>query len=387
MTHGPSFAPPPAAPATGSRWWLLLVGFWTFIGLLESSKAYVAMQLRGIPTGWDVVLIGNMPWWYLWALLTPMVFLLGRRFRIVPLGWRAVLVHVTAAVVCSAAHLAVAGTLYYYTTTRGTPFGTSAPDQVARFLTGYLATDVVTYFAVLAAFEAFEFYRRLREREVQSARLEARNAQLESRLNEIRLSALRAELRPHFLFNTLNTAVGLVRAGERDTAVTVLARLGELLRTSLAGDERHEVPLREEVAFLRHYLDIEQVRFRDRLTIRVGVPDELGDVLVPTHVLQPLVENAVRHGIARAPGPQRLDVCARAEHDRLTLEVTDSGPGLVAPFAEGIGLRNTRARLRQLYGPDGRLEIASAPGRGSRATVTLPLHRAPAPAPGLVAHA
>lgn len=382
MIRNPDFAAPTSGPSRVSRRWFLILGFWTFIGLLESSKAYVTMELRGLPVGWATVLIGNLPWWYLWALLTPVVFLLGRRFRIVPLQWRGLLAHVTAAVIASGLHLAAAGVLYYYTTTQGTPYAASAVDQVGRFIGGYLATDVVTYFAILTAFEAFEFYRRLREREVQSARLEARNAQLESRLHEVRLGALRAELRPHFLFNTLNTIVGLVRADERDTAVNTLARLGEMLRVSLSGNVGHEVPLREEVAFLRAYLEIEQVRFRDRLTIQVDVSEALGDALVPTHVLQPLVENAIRHGVSRAPGAQRVDVGARAEQGRLSLTVADSGPGFAGPIVEGIGLGNTRARLHQLYGEAARLEIVSVPEQGSRVTVTLPLHRATAAAPG-----
>lgn len=364
-----------APPTLSRRGWLVVLGFWTFMGLLESSKAYVSMEFRGIPMGFRAALVGNMPWWYLWALLTPVVFTLGRRARIVPPRWGSVITHVAAAVTLSALHLSAAGVLYYYTTTRGTSFGVSASNQAARFLQGYLATDVVTYFAVLTAFEAFESYRRLREREIQSARLEARNAQLESRLSEIRLSALRAELQPHFLFNTLNTATGLVRAGERDTAVNVLARLGDLLRSSLAEEERHEVPLAEEIAFLRRFLEIEEVRFRDRLSVQVEVPEELGDALVPTRIIQPLVENALRHGIAPIPGSQHMRVRAWSEDDLLAVEVSDSGAGFTPPAVEGIGLGNTRARLDHLYGGQGRLVIAAAPGRGTRATLLIPLHR------------
>jgi two-component system, LytTR family, sensor kinase len=212
------------------------------------------------------------------------------------------------------------------------------------------------------------YARRHRAREIAASRLE-------TELAGARLSALKAQLHPHFLFNAFNSVSALLG---RDPAAAreMLARLESLLRVTLERADAQEVALAEELRVVEMYAGIEGVRFSDRLRVEIDAAPALRGALVPHLLLQPLVENAVKHGIAARPGPGRIAVSARAEGGRLVLSVADDGPGAPADGAsrgEGIGLANTRARLAQLHGPGAALSVESAEGRGTRVTVTLPL--------------
>ena len=363
---------------------LLILAFWTMLGLLESSKAYLAERLRGaegavpgVATGWDAALIGNMPWWLLWAVLTAIIFRLSAQFRLDGPRWpQSAAVHIGAGTALSALHVIVAGTLYYYTNTRDGPIG-SAEAQVGSILDSYLVVNLMTYCAVVGAWHALEFARSARERERVALQLEARAAALEAQMAEARLGMLRMQLDPHFLFNSLNGVSGLVRKGDEAGAVEMLARLGDLLRLSLEQRDAHQVTLAREIECLELYLSIERARFGERLAVEWAIDPSLTDALVPAFVLQPLAENAVRHGIARMTGPGTLRISARAEGNALLLEVADTGPGLAAGRSgrSGIGLANTRARLEQLYGSGAGLRLENGPRRGAVVTVTLPLER------------
>lgn len=352
---------------------------WTFLGLLETTNAYVGSQLRGLPGGWAAwlyALIGNMPWWYFWAALTPVVVMLARRFRFDgdhPL--RAAAVHVLAAGLLAIVHLSVTGIVYWTTHGRASPQIDSATAQIRLFIQNYAMLDVVTYAAIIGAVYAVDFYRRYRAEEVMTARLGMRAAQLESSMNQARLDALRMELNPHFLFNTLNAISGLVRRGENDAAVSMLARLGDLLRVTLERDSAHEVPLETELEVLRGYLEIERIRFHDRLTIDLDIAQETLCALVPTLILQPLVENAIRHGIAPRPGPGRVTISTHGENGHLRIVVSDTGNGFSQSGTgdrRGVGLTNTASRLEQFYGQDAQLDLGSNPGGGAAVSVTLP---------------
>jgi two-component system LytT family sensor kinase len=342
--------------------------------------------------------VGNLPWWLCWALLTPLAVALARRFRVDgPRRLGALAVHLVAAVALSLAHLALTGTLYFYTITRHDapllPATVARPASPWALLEGWLDTflvvDVLTYCAILGGWYALEYHRRLRERELAAFRLEARAAALEAQMAAARLDALRMELNPHFLFNALNAAAGLVRRGEQRAAVETLARLGDLLRLTLEcgrgprGERAHEIPLEEELEVLGLYLAIEQVRFPDRLTVEIDVPADARAAPVPALLLQPLVENAIRHGVAPLPGPGRVRITAHLRDDALELVVEDTGPGFPVGRAHrtGIGLANTRDRLAQLYGERAALRIGDAPEGGAVVTVTLPRGAAPAVVP------
>jgi two-component sensor histidine kinase len=359
---------------------LLILAAWVVFGLLESSKAYVAATLRGDSAEWSGALVGNMPWWLFWAAFTPAAFRLAARFRIDRPG-RAVplLVHFGASLIFAAAHLAVTAVLFYYTITRGGPFVRDVAHQVQLFVDGYLIVDMLTYCAVVGGYYAIDYHRRYREGLLAAARAEARAA-------EAHLDALRMELNPHFLFNALNAAAGLVRRGERDAAVRTLAELSDLLRSTLARQTPPEIALDLELAFLERYLAIERIRFGDRLVVDLRVDPEARRAMVPTLILLPLVENAVRHGIARSRDPGCVTISAVRDGDRLVLSVRNPGPDPTADGAvgrRGVGLSNTEARLAQRYGRHGRFELSRTEGGLTEARLTVPLMLEPV----TVAHA
>lgn len=374
---------------------LLILAAWTALGLLETAKGYFNARLLGMPGRWTTAAVVNMPWWLAWAALTPAVIALARRVRL-DRGLHAVAIHAAASGVLALVHHAVVGTLFFFTRTQGTQVllagelrTMTLQLQLWNFFFSYFMLNVVTYWAVLGAYYALEYHRRARDGELRAARLEAD-------LHAARLDALRMELNPHFLFNTLNAIAALVERGERGPAVAMLARLGELLRATLERGSDPEIPLERELEFLGIYLDIVATRFSDRLSVETSVAPEIRGSLVPTLILQPLVENAVRHGIARRPGRGRLVIGAKEVAGALELTVVDraesgDGPARTSSAAEaalsrgaglprddrryrGIGLANTRRRLAQLYGDAARLRLEPLPsGEGTVVTVSLPL--------------
>jgi two-component system, LytTR family, sensor kinase len=238
---------------------------------------------------------------------------------------------------------------------------------MGKFWLHYIVVYFLIYWVVMLGHLGWHYYNRFREREVETA-------QLQRELVEARLEALRMQLNPHFLFNTLHAISALIHESPA-SADRVLARLSELLRLSLDQSKPQEVPLSEELAFLDRYLDIEQTRFAERLTVQKEIGPETQPALVPYLILQPLVENAIRHGIEPREGPGLLRVCAAQKDGQLVLRVIDNGDGLgegISRPHEGIGLSNTRARLRHLYGNNCSFELTPAEGGGLEARVVVP---------------
>jgi len=230
------------------------------------------------------------------------------------------------------------------------------------------------YCGILAAGFAREYSRRFQVREREAAELTAETAQLQTQLAEAKLSALNAQLNPHFLFNTLNAVSSLVERDPRGVR-RMIARLSELLRYTLDGGTDHEVPLSREISFLERYLEIMQIRFQGKLEIDLQIDDSVRDALVPSVILQPLVENAVKHGVDKIAAAGKIGIRARREADRLLLTVTDNGPGptKIARLDDaGVGLANTRQRLEQLYGADQLLTLDEVTGGGTVARITIP---------------
>jgi two-component system LytT family sensor kinase len=358
------------------RAWGVVLGIWTIFGLLESVKTYVWLGTQGFPRVWWWILLSNIPWWYAWAALTPAVIWLGARWPLAgPRRWRAIGIHAAAAVVSAGVHVVASGALTYWVAGgRGAP---TLSRQIGAFLVNYYIVDIAIYCAILGAYFAFDYARRWRESTLATARLEARATRLELGLADARLQALRMELNPHFLFNTLNAISGLVRKDQRDAAVQMLARLGDLLRATLDRKLPQEISVDDELALLQRYLEIELTRFGARLTVHVDADALARQALVPTLICQPLVENAVRHGASRRSGPVSVTVSARRDGAALVLEVRDTGRGLGAMVREGIGLTNTRERLRELYGDAATLHLAEAPGGGTIAAVRMPFRSTP----------
>jgi hypothetical protein len=323
-------------------------------------------------------LFQNLAWWVPWAVLAPAVAFLCRRVNFFQQrSARAAIVHGVAAI--------AVGLLHTVTTASLISLAPRHPDAwpgivaAAVGLTqGYLVLDVVTYGAVTAGLHLVEYAAMVRRQESEAAALTLRASELERALTTAKLETLRAQLNPHFLFNTLNSIAGLVRQGERQAAVTTIARLGELLRESLSAETGPLVDLATELAILDRYLAIEEVRFEERLLVQIDVPAEAERAQVPVLLLQPLVENAIRHGIATWPDGGRVNIQASIKDEDLwiaieNLPMTPRPPAGDKPVKEGIGLRNTRGRLTQHFGPRGLLALHFLTNGGCRVEVRLPL--------------
>ena len=313
-----------------------------------------------------------------WALLTPGMLFLARRFPLRREGWpRSLAAHLLAASFCSAFALVI-----YLAVRRLLAWADpAAAPQVPPFKSLFVAefhAGVVTYCAVVGVAFASDFYRRYRERDL-------RAAQLESQLAQAQLDALRKQLQPHFLFNTLNTVSILIEEDTR-AAREMLVRLSDLLRATLDRGRAHEVTLRQELEFIEGYLEIERTRFQDRLTVVVEADPRTLDAQVPDLILQPIVENAIRHGVAPRASAGRIEIHAERLNGSLRLQVRDDGLGLPAGTdaanGRGLGIANTRARLAQLYGADHSFEMQGAPGGGLCVRITIPFRPAPERPPG-----
>jgi signal transduction histidine kinase len=359
----------PAYPRARFSWRLALV-VWTAIvaGFTASTYAMYAVKELSVPL-WQVTYWVATEW-YLWALLAPAILLLTCKVPVTRDGWRRWLpIHLLGAVVAIMVHETL-----FVLLERLAQSDLNAPKELSRHLLLYYSKrtpfDLLVYAALVGIGMGGSLYRRAQDRE-------RRAAQLESQLTKAQLDVLRNQLQPHFLFNTLNTISSQVHS-DVEAADRVVSRLGDMLRLSLQHDGRHEVTLREELNFLGHYVEIQRSRFRDRLAVTIEVPPDLLDGQVPTFILQPLVENAIRHGIEPRTAQGQVVVRASREDHQLVLEVADNGPGLVdAPPSgsgngRGIGLTNTRARLLQLYGNRQAITLANRAEGGVMVRLELP---------------
>jgi len=319
-------------------------------------------------------LIMNTPFWVFWATCFPLVLWLVRtinaRVRNIALIAAA---HIAAAVVLTVAVYTVH--MWFMDAIGHGTWGGDEQSYAAHWAEGLryrLLPNLGGYVMLLAVVLASEYYRKYRDRELEAS-------QLSAQLSQARLEALRMQLNPHFLFNAMNTIAMLVRRNDNNRAVKMLAGLSDLLRYVLQDSTADEVPLREEVAFLERYLEIERVRFQDRLTVRLDIAEETRDALVPNLLLQPLAENAIKHGIARKVSGGTIEIAARRLGDRLIVQVSDDGAGFTAPSltGSGVGLANTRSRLEQLYGGRAGFELRPGSLGGAVATVSLPFHTQP----------
>lgn len=344
-----------------ARWWVFGAIAWTVLALLSASQWAVSLAADGKPIFWGPLLINRLADWYSCAIFTPLFFWLARRFPIERQRW---LPHVAlnfgSALVLTPLKFAIQHWVMADLLRQNFP-------PLTQMLTHAFISETIAFWCVIAAVHALVFQQRVREREALTARLRVR-------LSEAQLDALSARLHPHFLFNTLQGISTLVY---RDPAAAdaMLGHLSTLLRRALGRGQGHEVPLSEELTLLDEYLAIVQLRFGDRVRITRNIDPAALPGLVPQLLLQPLVENAIEHGIARRAGAGAITIAARREGAALTVAVSDDGPGLVEPRPEGVGLGSTRLRLEELYGSDGRLTLES--GAGFTVTVVVPYHEQP----------
>jgi two-component system LytT family sensor kinase len=357
-----------------SKLTLAALGLATLISFAEATQVYLGVGAQGREIPWLRAMATTFPSWFVLALLLPPTFWLCRRFRLdSPSRGKAVVVHLLASVAFTAVHMGLASWFSDYVFT-STPLNIGFFLNLARLLTIYFMIDTLFYWAIVGGYYAVDYGHRLREREKTASELALKTSKLETSLSRANLEALRMQLNPHFLFNTLNTISVLAMKGEKQRVVRMINRLSDLLRLSLE-NHRQTISLAEEIDFLQRYLEIEQVRFRDRLTVHVDVPEDLLDAEVPSLVLQPLVENAVIHGVGQQLDGAQIEILARRDVDELILTIRDTGPGFREEQirnGNGVGLGNTTARLEQLYGSNHRLERSNGPDGGAVVTITIP---------------
>jgi signal transduction histidine kinase len=351
---------------------------WTLVALFFFSQALARRVYLNQSIPWREMLAGWLIGIYITAVLALAVLWLGRRWPIERSVWvRRVALHLVCSAIFSVVQLALETAAYHQLGLFTTPERSAFLERLPAALILGFHGNVTTYWIVLGIQWAFDAYRRYQERAQQALRLELHASELRSQVMRAQLSALKMQLQPHFLFNTLNAITTLVRQKNERDAETMLGLLSDLLRRVLADVDVQEVPLRSELESLQVYLSIEKVRFPDRLRVEIDIDPAILDAAVPHMGLQPIVENAVRHGISRRLAASTIRISARRDDAVLRLTVQDDGPGLpdpATPEAEGIGLSNTRARLRQLYGDSGMLTLGNDPGGGAVVTMLLPYH-------------
>ena len=348
----------------GSGW----VALWSLVGLAIASEIYLSSNFLGRSITWGEAISDSLEDWYVYGALSLPVVWLARRYP--PergSRWAAAGIHLLAALVFSSAFILVR----------------TLVGEVDGWLTGEPATfseifhpllvrtfpfNLLVYGVILSVSHALDYYRKYHERTVQTL-------ELEKHLTEARLQALLHQLKPHFLFNTLNGIASLMHT-DVDAADRMLVRLSELLRITMSHTGAPQTTLREEVAFLERYLDIEKIRFRNRLEVVIAVADDAIDAQVPSLILQPMVENAMRHGVEPHSRMGRIELLGARDGGNLVLTVTDNGAGIPAggPKREGIGVANTRARLAELYGAQQKFELVNGPEGGLCVRITIPFN-------------
>ena len=361
----------------GLRTYALYFLAWTVLGLFFFSQGLTQKFFSHDPTPWWHYLVSWLTGVYISALLTPAILWLGRRFPIERRNWaRRVALHLLFSVIFSIVQLLWESAILAYVGVFPSIMKGFVVTSVVLFMIGF-HQSMVTYFLVLGIQYGFRYYRKYQEREREALRLELHASELKSQLARAQLSALKMQLQPHFLFNTLNAIMVLVRQQRGRQAEETVARLSDLLRCVLEDVEAQEVPLRRELEYLQLYLSIEQVRFQDRMRVEISADPAILDAAVPHMGLQPLVENAIRHGIGRSSAAGKIRISASLVNQNLEIRVQDDGPGLPqanSSQGKGIGLANTRARLHQLYGDTAQLTVENGEHGGAVAIMVLPYH-------------
>jgi two-component system, LytTR family, sensor kinase len=362
-----------ATPEKGWKKWILILCGWTIVGLLFAAQQTVVEKVQGSQVHWVIEGTLALADWYIWAACTPLVIGLAKRFPLTePRLARHIALHtivslMMAPLVSVIQYILSLGLLRFV-------FHITGPDVfhfVSTFGVGVLFmsfTGILTYWLVVGLYQAIHFYQVALERQTIAA-------QLETQLSHAELENLKSQLHPHFLFNSLH-AIGVLMQEDVDAAGRLLVSLGDLLRMALERRE-NEITLQSELEFVGKYLEIEQTRFHDRLKVHMDIPPDLLGVYVPSLALQPLVENAIKHGISVDSTASRLEIAAQLHNGRVWLRVRDDGPG-PAPASLlrfGVGLSNVQSRLKQLYGDQSSLELTGCDGRGCETIITLPLRR------------
>jgi two-component system, LytTR family, sensor kinase len=357
-----------AAPSQ-SRRWIWIASLWLGFGLLDAMQTVLIMHAEGMHHAWVKLFMTTTISWLPWALATSPVLRLGR--RIPPVGLRPASKWFLHAAACAVVGLSFAAWTSWLEV-QFNPYAYKTPGVFAdlclgKFYSGIL-TSLILYSAILAVGYVLDSKERLALQQTETARLN-------ELLSKAQLDALRQQIEPHFLFNTLNAVAGLVREKKNDAAVNMIAGLSDFLRRVLEDSNRQQVSLADEVEFTNRYLEIQKVRFADRLQLSVDVPTEFYAARVPSLILQPMVENAVKHGIAKRAQGGAIRITASRCDGILTLSVYNDGPSLPADWEttrSGIGISNVRTRLKSLYGAASELSMRNQGSGGVEVSISLP---------------
>lgn len=342
----------------------IISAFWTCIALFSAAQLSEIpnVQARNIP--FYVLFARQWAIWGLWIPITLVVLYAGKRLQLTASPLQNWALHVLICLALAFIHLLIAGLLRLYLYPQHTVINEPWLQRMVRM---YLLIDIIIYWGILGIGYAMEYYRLYQAREVQTAELKAELAQA-------RMQALTMQLQPHFLFNALNSVVALVRKQENPAAVKMLVRLSDLLRYVLEKTSDDLVPLSQEIHFIEQYLAIEQVRFYDRLQIEYAIEPDTLEIEIPNLLLQPLVENAIKHGISGSITGGCIQIRAWKTPSHLHIVIRDNGLGLPADAAtieEGIGLHNTRSRLHHVYGEGADFHLTPCSDGGACATIRI----------------
>lgn len=346
-----------------TRQFLVIFGGWTFVALFFAAHIAIGSRALGRPESFWRAFAMYMTCTFYWSAVTPLIIRLSECFRLAaPHAFRNTSIHLGISMLVST------GAFIFFALV--SPFTVDARlaaqpflERLTSLLAFQLHLDMLRYFAVVAIEHSLSYHRQVRERD---------NA-----LAEARLEVLKRQLQPHFLFNTLNS-ISVLMFENVALANRMLLRLSELLRAGLANDSPHEVSLERELAFLERYLEIERIRFGDRLTVDLDVAPEVLGARVPNLILQPIVENAIKYGAAAIDRPANISIRAEKAGSELRLAVRDDGPGMPRNARRGVGLSNTEARLRQLYGSEQTLELTRPEDGGLLVSIAIPFRAATA---------
>ena len=355
------------APSFRGIW---IAAIWFGVGLFDATQTVFTMRAEGMHHAWIRLFFTLLFAWVPLAIATPIILRFGRRYPpLQPWAFSSWLAHLTVwCLLCMASAAWTAG----FERTLNPWADPSGPGLFAHLFWFRFFSDLVSYLILYAAILGIGYAFESRER---LARQQTETAQLSEQLSRAQLDSLRRQVEPHFLFNSLNAIAGLVREGRSEAAVTTIAGLSDFLRRVLEDSTRQEVRLSEEIEYLEKYLEIQKVRFADRLAVRIQVPGELMASQVPSLILQPMVENAIKHGIARRAQGGEIRVSAARSNGMLKLMVYNDGPGLAANRENGrsgIGISNTRTRLQSLYGESFELSLQNHGQHGVEAAVSVP---------------
>jgi two-component system LytT family sensor kinase len=367
---------PTSLPRSETPRWFWVAAIWSGVGLLDATQTVCVMRAEGMHHAWSHLFVTLLLSWLPWAGATPLVLGLGRLYP--PARWRRFStwgIHLAACGSIGLMYAAWVASLEKLLNPWGKPPG---PDPFVglwlnKFYNGLLS-HLILYCVILLVSYMLDSRERLALQQTETARLN-------ERLSKAQLDALRRQIEPHFLFNTLNAIAGLVREKRNEAAVSMIAGLSDFLRRVVKDSDRQQVPLMEELDFTQKYLDIQKVRFADRLQVSVDVPADLFLAQVPNLILQPMVENAVKHGIAKRVQGGAIRIAARRLNGTITLSVYNDGPSLLGGWENthsGVGISNVRTRLQSLYGDKFDMSLKNHGAGGVKASLSIPFITAPA---------